>query len=125
MKPIVDYLFEETKRVAVMEKDKYLYMDDLTVVGDELIALAKGRQSLDMESERVSKINKQAREEIEKEYPIYKQLNITNLLTPYTVEHYNEMKTFIDGIRKIANDSIDNKIETDVIDWKIKRLNQH
>ena len=71
------------------------------------------------EEQRVTLINSKAGELIEAEYPFYKQLNITNLLTPYTELDREEMKAFIDAIRKIANDSIDNGTVLENIDWEI------
>lgn len=71
------------------------------------------------EEQRVSSINTKAGEIIEAKYPIYKQLNITNLLTPYTEQDREEAKAFIDAIIKISNDSIDNGITLENIDWGI------
>lgn len=71
------------------------------------------------EEQRVALINSKAGELIEAKYPIYKQLNITNLLTPYTEQDREEMKAFIDAIRNISNESESNGTALEDINWGI------
>ncbi len=49
------------------------------------------------EEQRIQQIESKCNQLIEAVYPIYKQINITNLLTPYTEEDRKTMKAFIDS----------------------------
>lgn len=55
---------------------------------------------------RIKEIESKCNQVIESVYPIYKQINITNLLTPYTEEDRDVMKAFIDSKRAICHKAI-------------------
>ena len=55
---------------------------------------------------RIQQIEHKCNQTIEAVYPIYKQINITNLLTPYTVDDREAMKSFIDNKRAICHKAI-------------------
>jgi len=69
------------------------------------------------ESFRISLINLKSSEIIENKYPIYRQINITNLLTPYTALDKDEMCMFIDTVRGIARDAKTNGTLYNDINW--------
>ena len=58
------------------------------------------------ETQRIQQIESKCNQSIEAIYPIYKQINITNLLTPYTEEDREAMKAFIDSKRAICHKAI-------------------
>ena len=58
------------------------------------------------EQQRIQQIESKCNQSIESVYPIYKQINITNLLTPYTEEDREVMKAFIDSKRAICHKAI-------------------
>lgn len=55
MKPIVDYIFEKTSRVVGIEDEVYKYIDDMSIVPEELINDAIARQKFDIDSEVINK----------------------------------------------------------------------
>ena len=64
------------------------------------------RTDVEVEDNRIQGIESRCNRAIEAVYPIYKQINITNLLTPYTVEDRDAMKAFIDSKRAICHKAI-------------------
>ena len=58
------------------------------------------------EQQRIQQIESKCNQSIESVYQIYKQINITNLLTPYTEEDRDVMKAFIDSKRAICHKAI-------------------
>ena len=58
------------------------------------------------EGQRINQIESKCNQSIEAIYPIYKQINITNLLTPYIEEDRDIMKAFIDSKRAICHKAI-------------------
>ena len=58
------------------------------------------------ETQRIQEIESRCNQSIEAAYPIYKQINITNLLTPYTEEDRDVMKAFINSKRAICHKAI-------------------
>ena len=67
---------------------------------------------------RIQQIESKCNHAIEAIYPIYKQMNITNLLTPYTVEDIDVMKAFIDSKRAICHKAIADGTSVDDINWE-------
>lgn len=65
----------------------------------------------------IASINNKAGIIITAKYPIYKQSNITLLLTPYTQADLDAMKVFIESVRTIANVAVDNGTPADQVDW--------
>lgn len=59
------------------------------------------------ETQRIQEIKAKCNQAIEAVYPIYKQINIANLLTPYTEQDREVMKVFIDSKRAICHKAID------------------
>lgn len=126
---ILGFIIDETKKQGtlqevtkeVFEREMNSTNNNKIVIDVENITFSKVDFTTDKEKEeqRISLINSKAGELIEAKYPIYKQLNITNLLIPYTDQDREEMRVFIDAIRKIANYSIDNGTALENIDWEI------
>ena len=69
------------------------------------------------EEQRVQQIEYECNQAIEAVYPIYKQINITNLLTPYTEQDRDAMKTFIDNKRAICHKAIANGTKAEDVDF--------
>ena len=72
------------------------------------------------EKARIQQIEAKCNQAIEAVYPIYKQINITNLLTPYTVEDRDAMKAFIDSKRAICHKAIANGTKIEDVDFSDK-----
>lgn len=70
-----------------------------------------------LEEQRVQQIASKCNQAIESVYPIYKQLNITNLLTPYTEEDREVMKAFIDSKRAICHKAIADGTKPEDVDF--------
>ena len=69
------------------------------------------------EEQRIQQIESSCNQAIESVYPIYKQINITNLLTPYTVDDREDMKAFIDSKRAICHKAIDDGTKPEDVDF--------
>ncbi len=69
------------------------------------------------ETQRVQQIEDKCNQAIEAVYPIYKQINITNLLTPYTEDDRKAMKSFIDSKRAICHKSIADGTKVEDVDF--------
>jgi hypothetical protein len=69
------------------------------------------------EQQRIEQIEAKCNQVIEAVYPIYKQVNITNLLTPYTEEDRNVMKAFIDSKRAICHKAIADGTKVEDVDY--------
>ena len=65
----------------------------------------------------IASINNKAGTIITSKYPLYKQINITLLLHPYTQADLDAMKVFIESVRTIANTAVDNGTPADQVDW--------
>lgn len=72
----------------------------------------------ELEKQRVSLIKRKSGDIIESKYPLFKQLNITNLLDGYTEKDKIEMIDYINLIRKISNEAEANKTQLEDITWK-------
>ena len=70
-----------------------------------------------IEKQRVQQIEYKCNQSIESIYPIYKQINITNLLTPYTEEDRDVMKAFIDSKRAICHKAIADGTKAEDVDF--------
>lgn len=66
---------------------------------------------------RIQAIDSKCNQAIEAVYPIYKQINITNLLTPYTEEDREDMKAFIDSKRAICHKAIADGTKAEDVDF--------
>lgn len=75
------------------------------------------RTQEEIETRRINDINLKASKIITGKYPLYKQNNITLLLTPYTKTDKEEMSMFIDTVRNIAKNAKNNGIFEQDIDW--------
>ena len=71
------------------------------------------------EQQRIQEIETKCNQVIESVYPIYKQINITNLLTPYTEEDRDVMKAFIDSKRAICHKAIADGTNVEDINWEV------
>ena len=69
------------------------------------------------EEQRVQQIEAKCNQSIESIYPIYKQINITNLLTPYAEDDRETMKTFIDSKRAICHKAIKDGTKAEDVDF--------
>lgn len=69
------------------------------------------------EKDRIRQIESKCNQAIESVYPIYKQINITNLLTPYTEEDKEVMKAFIDSKRAICHKAIEDGTKPEDVDF--------
>ena len=70
-----------------------------------------------IEEQRIQQIEAKCNKAIESVYPIYKQINITNLLTPYTEEDIVAMKSFIDNKRAICHKAIEDGTNPEDVDF--------
>ena len=71
------------------------------------------------EEQRVQQIESKCNQVIEEIYPIYKQINITNLLSPYTEEDKDAMKAFIDSKRAICHQAITDGTKPEDVNWEV------
>ena len=69
------------------------------------------------ETQRTQQIESKCNQAIEAVYPIYKQINITNLLTPYIEEDRDVMKAFIDSKRAICHKAIADGTKPEDVDF--------
>ena len=71
------------------------------------------------EEQRILHIETKCNQAIEAVYPIYKQINITNLLTPYIEEDREDMRAFIDNKRAICHKAIAEGTSVVDINWEV------
>ena len=72
------------------------------------------------EERRIQEIEDKCNQVIEAVYPFkYKQINITNLLTPYTEEDREIMRAFINSKRAICHQAIANGTKVEDINWEV------
>ena len=71
------------------------------------------------EEQRIQQIESKCNQVIEDVYPIYKQINITNLLTPYIEQDKEVMKAFIDSKRAICHKAITDGTKVEDINWGV------
>ena len=83
------------------------------------------RTEEEINESRIQDIEYKCNREIEAVYSIYKQINITNLLTPYTEEDREIMKAFIDSKRAICHQAIANGTKVEDINWEITMANDN
>ena len=69
------------------------------------------------ETQRIQEIESKCNQSIVAVYPIYKQINITNLLTPYTEEDRDIMKAFVDNKRAICHKAITDGTKPEDVDF--------
>ena len=82
-----------------------------------LIKINKEKLNQKIEQERINQIESKCNQAIESVYPIYKQINITNLLTPYTEEDREVMNAFIDSKRAICHKAIADGTQPEDVDF--------
>ena len=75
------------------------------------------RTAKEIEDIRIQAIESKCNQAIDAVYPIYKQLNITNQLAPYTVEDREVMKAFINSKRAVCHKAIDDGIKPEDVDF--------
>ena len=76
------------------------------------------RTEEEIDKSRIQEIEYKCNQSIEAVYPIYKQINITNLLTPYTEQDREIMKTFIDNKRAICHKAIADGTKAEDVNWE-------
>lgn len=72
-----------------------------------------------LEEQGILSIKTKCNEVINSKYPIYKQLNISNLLDGYTDEDKNRMNNFINSTRAISKEAIIKGTSLKDIYWSI------
>ena len=78
------------------------------------------------EQQRIQEIETKCNQVIEAVYPFkHKQINITNLLFPYTEQDKEEMIAFINNKRDICRKAIANGTKAEDINWEITMANDN
>ena len=75
------------------------------------------KDEVESEKARIQEIESRCNQSIVAVYPIYKQININNLLTPYTEEDRDDMKAFIDSKRAICHKAINDGTKAEDVDY--------
>lgn len=75
------------------------------------------RTAEEIDDIRIQQIESKCNHSIEAVYPIYKQINITNLLTPYTEQDKDVMKVFVDSKRAICHKAIADGTKAEDVDY--------
>lgn len=75
------------------------------------------RTQEEIEDLRIISIDNKVESIITKPYPIYKQLNIRGLLSPYTIQDIEIMDMFIDSVRSIGKEAKSTGKTVDEINW--------
>jgi hypothetical protein len=104
MKAKVDYIYDVIGKVVVMDGEKYVFLEDLTEVSEEIIKEAILLNEKAIEENRVSEIKKEAGKIIIDLYPQFKQMNAQ--LGIYGQAYLDEMVAFITNI-KAQSDSFE------------------
>ena len=107
-----------THRQIAREGGDFVYLDDKTKVSKKVLDEATLLKAEMEEEQRVQQIEDKCNQAIEAVYPIYKQINITNLLTPYTEEDREVMRAFIDSKRAICHKAIAEGTSVVDINWE-------
>ena len=83
-----------------------------------LIKINKEKLNQKIEQERINQIESKCNQAIEDVYPFkHKQINITNLLTPYTVQDREDMRAFINSKRAICHKAIEDGTKPEDVDF--------
>lgn len=106
-----------THRQIAREGVDFVYLDDKTKVSKKVLDEATLLKAEMEEEQRVQQIEDKCNQAIDSVYPIYKQINITNLLTPYTEQDREDMKAFIDSKRAICHKAIDDGTKAEDVDF--------
>jgi hypothetical protein len=114
MKAMVDYIFDVTKKVIAMNKDKYVYFSTGELVEEENIMKAIRLKTDEENNERIQAIKAKASEIITSKYSIVWQLNHPRVDIAYTKDY-----EWIDNIREISNKAELNGTALENIDWGI------
>ena len=113
---LAGYLIDEKEYVPAVEIDRR-YIEILSFIENGVEILKDESVSLVSENTRIFQIETKCNQSIEAVYPIYKQINMTNLLTPYTEEDREAMKAFIDSKRAICHKAIDDGTKPEDVDY--------
>ena len=108
-----------THRQIAKDGGDFVYLDDKTKVSKKVLDEATLLKAEMEEEQRVQQIEDKCNQSIEAIYPIYKQINITNLLTPYTEDVRDIMKAFIDSKRAICHKAIADGTNVEDINWEV------
>ena len=108
-----------THRQIAKDGGDFVYLDDKTKVSKKVLDEATLLKAEMEEEQRVQQIEDKCNQAIEAVYPIYKQINITNLLTPYIKQDKDVMKAFIDNKRAICHKAIDDGTKAEDINWEV------
>lgn len=94
---------------------------DKIIIEGENISFDKveWRTTEEINKERIQQIESKCNQSIVAVYPIHKQINITNLLTPYTEQDKDVMKAFIDSKRAICHKAIADGTKPEDVDFSI------
>jgi hypothetical protein len=106
-----------TGKQIAMNGEDFIYLDDKTKVSKEVLDEATLLKSKMEEEQRIQQIKAKCNQAIAAVYPIYKQINITNLLTPYTEQDREVMKAFIDSKRAICHKAISDGTKPEDVDF--------
>ena len=108
---------ELTHRQVGKNGDDFVYLDDKTKVSKKVLDEATLLKAEIEEEQRIQQIEAKCNQVIESVYPIYKQINITNLLSPYTEDDKDVMKAFIDSKRAICHKAITDGTKAEDVDF--------
>ena len=102
---LAGYLIDDIEYVPAVGNNER-YIEILSIIESGAKVLKDNSMELNKEELRIFEIESRCNQSIEAIYPIYKQINITNLLTPYTENDREAMKAFIDSKRAICHKAI-------------------
>lgn len=109
LRPNVKWTMTNNNYDELVWLDKEQTKPTLKEIEDEIVKIE--------DLNRIQQIEAKCNQVIEPVYPIYKQINITNLLSPYTVEDREAMKAFIDSKRAICHKAIDDGTKAEDVDF--------
>ena len=96
------------------------YFNKIIIDGDNIsFDKVDWRTTEEINEFRIQEIESRCNQVIEAVYPIYKQINITNLLTPYTEEDRDTMKAFINSKRAICHKAIADGTKAEDVNWDV------
>ncbi len=102
---LAGYLIDDIEYVPAVGNNER-YIEILSIIESGAKVLKDNSMELNKEELRIFEIKSKCNQSIEAIYPFYKQINITNLLTPYTEQDKDVMKAFIDNKRAICHKAI-------------------
>lgn len=115
---LAGYLIDNIEYIpAVGNNERYIEILKIIESGEEI--LKDNLMEVNKEELRVFEIKSKCNTIIVSKYPLYKQINITNLMFPYTEEDRDLMKLFIEEKRLICNNAISEGVDLVDCDWNI------